>query len=89
MSYEINDGLKAKQLSNLFNKLNKDRNSVLFTAPSITNTILKKLKGSKYQKDKSFLNLYVNTKKTNKNVDVNDDDLFHEFVGLESSILCN
>ena len=89
MSYEINDGLKAKQLSNLFNKLNKDPNSVLFTAPSITNTILKKLKGSKYQKDKSFLNLYVNTKKTNKNVDVNDDDLFHEFVGLESSILCN
>ena len=80
MSQGISDELKVKQISNLFNKLNKDPNSVLYTAPSVTRTVLKKLKGSKYQKDKSFLNLYVNTNKTTKNISVNDDINIPHFI---------
>ena len=79
VSQRTTDSLKTKQVSNLFNKLNKDPNSVLFTTPSVTNTILKKLKGSSYPKDKSFLNLYLSVKKTT-NIDVNDNVNIPHFV---------
>lgn len=74
MSQGTDDALKTKQIRNLFHKLNKDPNSVLYTASSITNNLLKKLRKSSYQKDKSFLSLYINTSKKVDNINVNSDD---------------
>ena len=57
------------ELKKLFNKLQVDSKSVLFVQDQINNRLLKKLKKSKYKKDKDFVNSfnYLVDKKTDFN----------------------
>ena len=52
------DDEKNKRVQNLFKTLQKDPKSVFYTATNITNTLLKKIKKSIYEKDKVFTKLY-------------------------------
>ena len=57
------------ELKTLFNKLQVDSKSVLFIQDQINDKLLKKLKKSKYKKDKAFVNSfnYLVDKKTDFN----------------------
>ena len=50
--------LKKKQLKNLYNKLLKNENSVLFAADKINQRLLNRLKKSSYEKDQVFYKLF-------------------------------
>lgn len=51
----IEDIIDLKQAKNLFNDLTRDKNSLLFGAGKITNNLIKEIKNSYYEKDKTFL----------------------------------
>ena len=56
------------ELKKVFGQLQMDANSILFTEETINENVLKKLKKSKYVRDKDFVNLFAN------NVDFLDDE---------------
>ena len=56
------------ELKKVFGQLQMDANSILFTEETINKNVLKKLKKSKYVRDKDFVNLFEN------NVDFLDDE---------------
>ena len=47
-----------KRTKNLYNTLKTDEQSVFFTSDKINNTLIKKAKKSRYEKDKVFLTFY-------------------------------
>ena len=51
----IEDIIDLKQAKSLFNDLTRDKNSLLFGAGKITNNLIKEIKNSYYEKDKTFL----------------------------------
>ena len=53
---------EIKQIKNLFNKLIKDRNSLLYLADKINRTLLNKSRTSSYKKDKVFYKIYIRLK---------------------------
>ena len=53
---------EIKQIKNLFNKLIKDRNSLLYLADKIHRTLLNKSRTSSYKKDKVFYKIYIRLK---------------------------
>ena len=57
------------KLKKLFNKLQVDSKTVVFVQEQINDKLLKKLKNSKYKKDKEFVNSfnYLVDKKTDLN----------------------
>ena len=66
------------KLTKLFNKLQVDSKSVVFVQEQLNDKLLKKLKNSKYEKDKEFansFNLFVD-KKTDFNKNIMVDILF-------------
>ena len=56
------------ELKNFFGQLQMDAKSVLFTEETINKKVLKKLKKSRYVRDKDFVNLFEN------NIDFLDDE---------------
>ena len=63
----IEDIIDLKQAKSLFNDLTRDKNSLLFGAGKITNNIIKEIKNSYYEKDKTFLFFTVIQKKEKEN----------------------
>ena len=57
-----------ENLKKLFSKLQTDSKSVLFTEEKLSNKLLQKLRKSKYNKDKEFVNSF--------NLLENKEDLF-------------
>ena len=57
--------LNVEKVKRLFNKLQVDSKSVLFTQERLNEKLLKKLNESKYEKDKEFVNIFnlINDKK--------------------------
>ena len=63
----IEDIIDLKQAKNLFNDLTRDKNGLLFGAGKITNNLIKEIKNSYYEKDKTFLFFTVSQKKEKEN----------------------
>ena len=63
--------LKKKQIKNLYNKLLKNENSVLFAADKINQRLLNRLKKSSYEKDQVFYKLF---KKLEQNEEENEKE---------------
>ena len=47
-----------EKIQKLFNRLQTDRKNVLFTEEQLNEKLFKKIKKSKYEKDKEFLNIF-------------------------------
>ena len=62
------------KVKKLFNKLQADSKSVVFIQEQLNDKLLKKLKNSKYEKDKEFVNRFnlLENKKTDFNNNEND-----------------
>ena len=62
------------KLKKLFNELQVDSKSVVFSQEQLNDKLLKKLKNSKYEKDKEFVNRFnlLEDKKTDFNNNKND-----------------
>ena len=62
------------KLKKLFNRLQVDSKSVVFIQEQLNDKLLKKLKNSKYEKDKEFVNRFnsLEDKKTDFNNNKND-----------------
>ena len=47
-----------EKIKKLFNKLQTDSKSILFTQEQLNEKVLKRLQKSKYEKDKEFVNIF-------------------------------